>query len=255
MCKATRVIDFFALMPADYEFVLNSNQEIMSVTDSILDNFNTRLHSAKDLLGINFAKIIKHLKFEIETLEKVEIFLNKKSSFGVVILNGILPDCPGLHYPALMIFFVKSEKLEDGTQKIKLFNYIKLTRTISNIFGKDLNILSGLTEQLSSSLQEKSLYFAFNSLKHISAIVPFVEAENCQAIRYPLLPFHKVTKNKNKSANEINYEIYRKEFKRYIAHDEYHQMAKIGIYSQLFTKEYNCIPMSRLKNNIFISIF
>lgn len=234
----THVIEYFANFNPEIELSVNQS-EVEIVTNS--SDWSIQCNSLIELIdclsvasdGVDF-----------------EEFLTKQSGFGVLALNGILPNCPGLRYNALYFFLVNIQRNTDGSITIKFWNYIKHTKLIAQIFGKNLNFLEKLTNATSFDLQEKSLYFAFASLKHISSIIPFVEIENVNVMKYVLQKFHATRPSKiNRS-----WQNYSTQFKRYVDRDKERQNMELGIFSKVFSSEYNCIPFSKLKSNVFLNL-
>lgn len=240
----------------NYIIHLTHTNKIVTFDEKLIHDFQIKIKDAEEFVGLDFIRLLS--RDNRNTLEFRTILSNiiKDYGIGLCAINATFNDCSTSNIPAIyLVWIVVEPKIigSNSVKEIKIFNYIELARVISNIFGKHMFApLINLTKLFRHSVQEKSLYFAFESLKSFGTFISsdVTNYTNQQQLADIVHPFHK-TKSPQISQRFVS------EFLRNDGYVDYDKERQIKVLSLDTLNRVTCrhlIPFNSLDINYIIQL-
>ena len=197
MPTTNEVIKFFVRsFKPNYIIQLTQKNKIINFDEQLIQDFNMCMTDSEDFVGLNIIELLSKDKSYTQNFAKTLAKLIDECGTGLCALNASFKDGTLCGIPAIYILLVMVEiKIIGGNKvkEIKLFNYIEIARFLSNLFSGSMSLpLLTLSKIFKDYVREKSLFFAFESLK---CFATFISSETAvKTNQYELadivFPFH-----------------------------------------------------------------
>lgn len=249
---------FIKSFKPNYTIQLTHKNRIISFDKQLINDFQIKDHDTEKFVGLNAIDILTNNKhFSPEFSETVASIIMKSSGSGLCAINTSFQMDNSLTIPAIYILLIIVEsKTNAGNEikEVKIFNYIEMSRFLSNIFSESMFCpMVCLTKLFKHSVREKSIFFAFESLKSFGTFISNKTAAriNQHQIANIIFPFHNA-----KGADELTKRFVR-EFLRTTGYIEYDKNRKIkeltlDVLERVTTK--HLIPFNSIETNCIIQL-
>lgn len=181
----------------NYIVHLTHKNKIVTFDEHLIPDFQMAIKNSDDFIGLDFIQLLARDKRNTVEFIRILSSIIKDYGTGICAMNTSFNDGT-LGIPAIyLIWIVVEAKIIGGhkVKEIKIFNYIEMARKVSKVFGKHMLCpVVSLTKLFQHSVQEKSIYFAFESLKSFGTFASSDELAtktNQQQLADIMYPFHK----------------------------------------------------------------
>lgn len=259
MIKADSTIEmikFFGRYTPNYIVHLTDKNKITNFDAKLIFDFQTTRTNTDDFIGLDAIELIrKNKKYSYDFANTLSSII-KSNGTGLCAINTTLQDRDILDIPSIHILFImiESEIIAGNNVKIiKIFNYIEIAKFLSNFSRKAMFCpLVSLTRLFQHTIKEKSLFFAFESLKEFGTFISSEIAAkyNQQQLADIVFPFHQ-TRSKGLNQRFVN------EFLRstgYIEYDKNRKIKDLSFETLERIKGRHLIPFNSLEKNCIIQL-
>lgn len=239
----------------NYQIHTTLNNKIIDFDNNLVKDFKG-CNETGEFFGIDVVSILNNNKnYQYEFIKIFTQILNEYGC-GLWAINSSISEKSLLNIPAIYIILIMVEKKLIGNTEvkiIKLYNFLEISKLISGIFCENLfNSVLDLTGQLKDNVQNKSIYFAYESLKFFSTFVPSKTSEkiNQHNLAEMIFNFHK--SRSGQANNKFVYDVFRSN--GYIETDKSQKIKQLSMSASELISKKNCIPFNSLERNHIIKL-
>lgn len=254
--SVAEMLKFFRLLNPTYTIHLTNKNKITNFDANLVSDFQPNIIDIEALIGQDIIKLAATHKKYSEKFAETLANIIKTNGTGLCAINASFKDCITLKVPSIYILFIMIEpKIVAGNKvkELKIFNYIEVAKFLSTLSRKSILCpFMHLTKSFQDSIQEKSLFFAFESLKAFGTFLSCDEATkiNQQNLADILFPYHK-TRNKEINQRFVN-QFLRAE--GYVEYDKNRKIKNVSLEVLERIKDKHLIPFNSLKSNFIIQL-
>ena len=164
-----------------YQIHTTLNNKIIDFDINLVKDFQVSKTNNGEYFGLDVISILNNDKnYQYEFIKTFSTIINEYGC-GICAINSTISVNHLLKIPAIYLILIMVEKKIIGSSEvkiIKLYNFLEITKFISGIFCENLTSqILNLTAQFKDSVQNKSIYFAYESLKSLSTFIPSKTSE------------------------------------------------------------------------------
>lgn len=256
--KNNEMVNFFlkSFKPS-YLIQLTHKNRIISLDKQLINDFHIKEKDAEKFVGLNAIEILRNAKDFSPNFIKTISNIIKECDAGLCAVNNSFMADNFLTIPAIYILLIIVEPkiiANNEIKEVKVFNYIEVARFLSNIFSKNMLCpLECLTKLYKNSVREKSIFFAFESLKSFGTFISDNTAIkiNQQQLADIVFPFHNAKKTNELTQRFVN------EFLRsngYIEYDKNRKIKELSLDVLEALTAKHLIPFNSIDTNYIISL-
>ncbi|MCX8515049.1 MAG: hypothetical protein ORN24_05715 [Burkholderiales bacterium] len=247
---------FIKSFKPNYVIHLTSRNKITNFDSRLIRDFQTDIKDPEDFIGLDIVEMVandrKHSPEYAETLSSIL----SNDGTGLCAINASFKEGAFLDIPSIYILFILVETTTLGgnqIKEIKIYNYIEIAQFLSRIFNENMfRPLITLSKVFKSNIREKSLFFAFESLKYFGTFISSEMAKktNQQQLADIVFPFHRA-KSDELTPRFVN------EFLRstgYIEYDKNRKIKELSLDTLQRITSRPLIPFNSLDRNCIIRI-
>ncbi len=234
-----------------YQIHTTLNNKIIDFDINLVKDFQVSKTNNGEYFGLDVISILNNDKnYQYEFIKTFSTIINEYGC-GLCAINSTISVNHLLKIPAIYLILIMVEKKIIGCSEvkiIKLYNFLEITKFISSIFCDNLtNQILNLTTQLKDSVQTKSIYFAYESLKSLSTFIPSKTSEkiNQKTLANLIFNFHKARNGQNN--DKFKYDAFRA--RGHINADKNSMIQQVSMASSEIITQENCIPFNSLERN------
>ncbi len=234
-----------------YQIHTTLNNKIIDFDINLVKDFQVSKTNNGEYFGLDVISILNNDKnYQYEFIKTFSTIINEYGC-GLCAINSTISVNHLLKIPAIYLILIMVEKKIIGCSEvkiIKLYNFLEITKFISSIFCDNLtNQILNLTTQLKDSVQTKSIYFAYESLKSLSTFIPSKTSEkiNQKTLANLIFNFHKARNGQNN--DKFKYDAFRA--RGHINADKNSMIQQVSMASSEIITQKNCIPFNSLERN------
>lgn len=247
---------FIRSFKPNYIIHITNKNKITNFDERIIRDFPTVKRDSEDFIGLDIIELVtQNRKYSYDFAKTLSSIINDCGT-GLCAINASFKDGGFLDIPSIYILFIMVEITTIGGnqfKEIKVFNYIEIAKFLSHLFSENMFVpLISLTKMFRHMIREKSLFFAFESLKPFGTFISSEAATkiNQQQLADIVFPFHRA-KSGELTQRFVN------EFLRSTGYIEYDKNRKIKQLSLDSLKRITCknlIPFNSLDANCIIRL-
>lgn len=240
----------------NYTIHLTNKNRITNFDERIIHDFQTSKKDPDEFVGFDIIELFaKSKKYRFEFAQTLSGILNNNGT-GLCAINASIKDGSFLNIPSIYVLFIIVETTRLGgnqVKEIKIFNYVEIGKYLSRIFNESMFRPSiNLNKLFESNLRDKSLFFAFESLKYFGTFISSETASktNQHQLANLVFPFHRA-KSKGLTQRFVN------EFLRstgYIEYDKNRKIKELSLETLQRIISKPLIPFNSLKRNSIIRL-
>jgi len=234
-----------------YQIHTTLSNKIIDFDINLIKDFQFARDENNEYFGLDVISILNNDKnYQYEFIKTFSTIINEYGC-GLCAINSTISVNHLLRIPAIYLILIMVEKKIIGSSEvkiIKLYNFLEITKFISSIFCDNLtNQILNLTTQLKDSVQTKSIYFAYESLKSLSTFIPSKTSEkiNQKTLANLIFNFHKARNGQNN--DKFKYDAFRA--RGHINADKNSMIQQVSMASSEIITQKNCIPFNSLERN------
>ncbi len=243
-----------------HQIILDKHDCIVQTSDSLivkLLSLTKRQNSVTDteLFEHTFYDLLQqdvHNSFEFISSFKLNVHLLNTS---FIAINSDISIASRLAVPCIYLYMVMPSLNSDGSKEIKFFNLIDIVKKFQSLFiGSFISSTINLTQKLRNNFKQRSIYFAYESLKPLASFIP-VEQVNSSSNNGVFLA--EILKSFHATSLQRDDKLYRnKLFKHdgYIDKNKHKFSMQISQQLQEKLKELPVIPFNELRHNMIVGL-
>ena len=239
-----------------YQIHTTLSNKIIDFDTNLIKDFQFARDENNEYFGLDVISILNNDKnYQYEFIKTFSTIINEYGC-GLCAINSTISVNHLLKIPAIYLILIMVEKKIIGCSEvkiIKLYNFLEITKFISGIFCENLTSqILNLTTQFKDSVQNKSIYFAYESLKSLSTFIPSKTSEkiNQQNLANLIFNFHKSKNGQNNKS--FIYHLFKSD--GYINIDKNIKIQQVSMASSETITQKNCIPFNSLERNHIIQL-
>ena len=238
-----------------YVIHLTQKNKITNFDKKLIADFNIKVTDYEDLLGMNISDFVNGNGFDTSFADTLTDIINNRGT-GLCAINTSLK-YNTIKIPAIYILFAMlEEKTVAGNvvKELQIYNYVEVAKFLSKVLhGNMFEPFTQLTKSFQNDIQEKSLFFAFESLKYFAT---FISSENAtktnkQQLADVVYPFHR---HKTTEINPRFIDEFLRSTDGYVEYDKNRQIKKSSVDTLEYLADKNFVPFNSLDKNRIIKL-
>ena len=240
----------------NYVIHLTSKNKIANFDPRLIQDFQTDLKDQEEFVGLDIIEMAANARKHSPEFAQTFASIVNSSGTGLCAINASFKDGAFLDIPSIYILFILVETTTLGgnqVKEIKFYNYIEIAKFLSRTFSENMFLpLINLSKIFKSDLRDKSLFFAFESLKYFGTFISSEMATktNQQQLADIVFPFHRA-KSDELTPRFVN------EFLRstgYIEYDKNRKIKELSLEALQRITSRPLIPFNSLDRNCIIRL-